>query len=226
VTLDRDRLRRRHLSLPKTGGPLPFDYHQNVSDNAAVSQHGGDMSVWCGAVAVTWLGTTMSMQVPQPLKRVDLLTYLQAGYAGNKANLIAAAEAMPDGDYGFKPSSMPEMRTFGETILHVASGHFSACAHLRGVSPEPSPGVEPNNKAAVLKVLVDSFALCDLAVSSLTDANANEFVPSGPVEVPKSAALVGLVAHDAEMYGIATVYLRAKNIVPPSTARQKQKKNP
>lgn len=184
------------------------------------------MKTWCGAITMTWLWVAMSTQVPQPVKRVDLLAYLQAGYAGNKANLIAAAEAMPEGDYGFKPSSMPEVRTFGETILHVASGHFSACAHLRGVSPEPIPRVEPNNKAAVLKVLADSFALCDLALSSLTDANANEFVRSGPVEVPKSAALVGLVAHDAEMYGITTVYLRAKNIVPPSTARQKQKKNP
>lgn len=181
------------------------------------------MRIWCGAVGVTWLWTAMSAQAPQPVKRVDLLSYLQAGYAGNKANLIAAAEAMPEGDYGFKPSSMPEVRTFGETILHVASAHFSACAQLRGVSLEPSPRVEPNNKAAVLKVLADSFAVCDLALSSLTDANANEFVRQGPVEVPRSAALVGLVAHDAEMYGITTVYLRAKNIVPPSTARQKQK---
>ena len=183
------------------------------------------MKIWCLAVALAGLWAAMFTQVPQSGKRVDLLTYLRAGYGGNKANLIAAAEIMPEGDYRFKPSSMPEVRTFGETILHVASGHFSACAHLRGVSPEPAPRVEPNNKAAVLKVLADSFALCDLALSSLTDATANEFVPSGPVEVPKSAALVGLVAHDAEMYGIATVYLRAKNIVPPSTARQQQNKN-
>jgi hypothetical protein len=129
---------------------------------------------------------------------------------------------MPEGDYGFKPASMPEVRTFGETILHVATAHFSTCARLRGVSPDPSPQVEPNNKAAVVKALADSFASCDLAFSSLTDANANEFVRQGPVEVPKSAALVGLVAHDAEMYGITSVYLRAKNIVPPSTARPKK----
>jgi hypothetical protein len=183
------------------------------------------MRIWCVAVVVTCLSAAVSGQAPQPPKRLDLLSYLQAGYAGNRANLIAAAEAMPEGDYGFKPSSMPEVRTFGETILHVATAHFSVCARLRGVSPEPSPRVEPNNKAAVLKVLADSFALCDSALSSLTDADANEFVQQGPVEVPKSAALVGLVAHDAEMYGITTVYLRAKNIVPPSTARQKQKKN-
>jgi hypothetical protein len=29
--------------------------------------------------------------------------------------------------------------------------------------------------------------------------------------------LMGLLAHNAEMFGISTVYLRAKNIVPPGS---------
>jgi hypothetical protein len=33
----------------------------------------------------------------------------------------------------------------------------------------------------------------------------------------RSAILADLVAHSNEMYGTAAVYLRAKNIVPPST---------
>ena len=33
-------------------------------------------------------------------------------------------------------------------------------------------------------------------------------------------ALYGLLAHNSEMYGIGTVYLRLKGIVPPSTERQ------
>jgi len=40
----------------------------------------------------------LSAQAPQPPKRLDLLSYLQAGYAGNKANLIAAAEAIIEVD--------------------------------------------------------------------------------------------------------------------------------
>jgi hypothetical protein len=31
------------------------------------------------------------------------------------------------------------------------------------------------------------------------------------------AALMGALAHNAEMYGIGTVYLRAKNLVPPGS---------
>jgi hypothetical protein len=179
------------------------------------------MRTWWVGIVVMWLSTAVSAQSPQPGKKLDLLAYIQAGYAGLKGDLTAAADAMPEGDYGFKPSSMQEVRTFGDTILHVATAHFSACARLRGVTPEPSQRVDASNKAAVLKALAESFAFCDLAFSSVTNASANEFVRQGPVEVPKSAALVGLLAHDAEMYGITTVYLRAKNIVPPSTARQK-----
>ena len=174
------------------------------------------MGILYAAISVTWL----LAQPVQLAKKVDLIGYLQAGYAGIKADLTSAAEAMPDADYGFKPTSMPEVRTFGETIAHVASAQFNMCARLRGV-PDESPKVPPATKAEVLKLLSASFASCDAAFASLTEASGAEFVRQGPVEVPKTAALMGLLAHNAEMYGITTVYLRAKNIVPPSTARQK-----
>jgi DinB family protein len=182
------------------------------------------MTIWSAAVSVILIVTAVSAQPSQPLQKVDLTTYLQSGYAGIKGDLTSAAEAMPEADYGFKPSSMPEVRTFGETIAHVAAAHFSLCARVRGVAAETAHTAElkPTTKADVLKTLAASFAFCDPAFSSLTEGSTSEFVRQGPVEVPKNAALVGLLAHDAEMYGITTVYLRAKNIVPPSTARQKK----
>lgn len=172
------------------------------------------MGIWFTAIVMTW-GLTQAAP-----KKVDLIGYLQAGYAGTKADLTAAAEAMSEDDYGYKPTSMPEVRTFGETIAHVASAQFNLCARLGSVA-DASPKVAPTTKAEILKLLAASFAACDAALASITDASGNEWVRQGPVEIPKTAALVGLLAHNAEMYGIATVYLRAKNIVPPSTARQK-----
>jgi hypothetical protein len=176
------------------------------------------MMVLAAVVAMTsGLAAAQPAQTP---KKVDFIGYIQIAYGGIKADLTAAAEAMPDADYGFKPSSMPEVRTFGETIAHVAAAQFTMCGRLRGV-PDESPKVQPTTKADVLKFLAASFASCDAALSSATEASLSEFVRQGPVEVPKSATLIGLLAHNAEMYGIATVYLRARNIVPPSTARQK-----
>jgi hypothetical protein len=117
------------------------------------------MILWFAAVGMSWLVAATSAQPPQAPKKVDLIEYIQAGYAGLKADLTAAAEAMPESDYGFKPTAMPEVRTFGETILHVATAQFNMCARLRGVPTEPGHKVEPGNKADVLKTLAASFVV-------------------------------------------------------------------
>lgn len=92
----------------------------------------------------------------------------------------------------------------------------------------PNPAAGKNLERALstkqefLKALADSFALCDEAFGALTDTNALEFVKLGRGEVVKGAVLPGILAHNSEMYGVATVCLRAKNLVPPSTKRQTQ----
>jgi hypothetical protein len=53
-----------------------------------------------------------------------------------------------------------------------------------------------------------------------------QFVKQGPNELPRAAALFGLLAHNSEMYGIGTVYLRLKGIVPPSTERANARRPP
>ena len=75
-------------------------------------------------------------------------------------------------------------------------------------------------KAEFTKALADSFTFCDDAFSSTTDENALQFVRQGPNELTRASVLYGLLAHNAEMYGIGTVYLRLKGIVPPSTEVQ------
>jgi hypothetical protein len=45
-------------------------------------------------------------------------------------------------------------------------------------------------------------------------------VKAGMNEVTRAAALYGILVHGNELYGTAAVYLRSKNIVPPSTERQ------
>jgi hypothetical protein len=154
---------------------------------------------------------------------VGLVVYLKAGYTGLKQNLIAAAEKMPEADYGFKPGAMPEVRTYGQLFAHVAAGQYGTCAAMKGTSnPIQGQNIEQDlkTKAEFVKVLADSFAFCDDAVAALTDQNAAEFIKQGQGEVARAAALAGLIAHNSEMYGISTVYLRARNIVPPSTEQQ------
>jgi hypothetical protein len=156
-------------------------------------------------------------------RRAGLATALQLSYGGIKADLIAEAEKMPEADYGLKPGENPEVRTFGQLFAHVAASQFGTCAALKS-APNPAAGKnfeqELKTKMEFVKVLRDSFAFCDDVFASTTDQNSLEFVRRGPNELTRASVLYGLLAHNAEMYGIGTVYLRLKGIVPPSTERQ------
>jgi len=153
-------------------------------------------------------------------QKIGLATSIQRSYAGFKTNFTAAAEKMPDADYSFKPGSTPQARTFAAAIAHIVQAQFGQCSTLKGV-PNPMAGKqleqELKTKAEVTKALADSFAMCDDLFAQLTDANATEMIKQGPNEVTRAAALYGVIVHGNEMYGTAAVYLRSKNLVPPST---------
>ena len=172
-----------------------------------------------GLVSGTLLLASAALaQQPAP-PPVSLATSLQRAYAGIKKNLTGAAEKMPAADYDSKPSSMPEVRTFGKLFGHVANAQFGSCAAAKGV-PNPNQGQNQEmktTKAEFIKALADSFAFCDDAFSSLTDANALQMVTRGRGQLTRAAVLADLIAHSNEMYGTSGVYLRAKGIVPPST---------
>jgi len=153
-------------------------------------------------------------------QKIGLATSLQRGYAGFKNNFTQAAAKMSDADYSFKPGSTPEVRTYAQVITHIAQAQFGQCSGLKGV-PNPMAGKqleqELKTKAEVTKALADSYALCDDLFAQVTDANATEMVKQGQNEVTRAASLYGVLVHGNEMAGTAYVYLRSKNIVPPST---------
>jgi hypothetical protein len=180
-----------------------------------------------GPVACLVLGFSASAQPParggggqMQGQRIGIATSLQRGYAAFKTNFTQAAEKMAEADYNFKPGSTPEARTYTQVIAHIAQTQFGQCSGLKGV-PNPMQGrnleQELKTKAEVTKALAESFALCDDLFAQVTDANAMEMVKAGMNEVSRAAALYGVIVHGNEMYGTAAVYLRSKNIVPPST---------
>jgi len=153
-------------------------------------------------------------------QKIGLATSLQRGYNAFKTNFTQAAAKMPDADYNFKPGATPEARTYTQVIAHIAQAQFGQCSGMKGV-PNPMQGKQLEQdlktKAEVTKALADSFALCDDLFAQVTDANATEMVKAGMNEVTRAAALYGVIVHGNEMYGTAAVYLRSKNLVPPST---------
>ena len=149
---------------------------------------------------------------------------LQQAYEQIKRNLTQAAEAMPASGWGSKPSTLEDTRTYGQVIGHVANAQFFQCSGPSGMeNPNQGNDLEDaaKTRAEVIKGLADSFAFCDKAFGMATDANATEAVSGGRgAPSPRALQLMNVVAHSNEMYGTAAVYLRAQNIVPPSTANR------
>jgi uncharacterized damage-inducible protein DinB len=159
---------------------------------------------------------------PAPQK-ISLATGLQRAYNNIKLNLTEAAQKVSEADYTFQVTK--EVRTFGQLLGHTANAQFGACAAAKGV-PNPNQGNDNEkkaNKAEFVKALADSFAFCDDAFSSLTDASAVEFVRQGQNEVARGSVLAGLIAHSNEEYGTMVPYMRLKGLIPPSTERTMKK---
>ena len=159
-------------------------------------------------------------QPPAAGQTLTVVTSIQRAYATMKTNLNQAAEKMPDADYNSKPSTMPEMRTYGQLFAHIAQSQFGTCAVVKKVA-NPMMGrqleTELKTKAEFVKALADSFTFCDDAYSGLTEANAGDMLMQGRGQITRAAALMNNVIHDNEMAGTAYVYMRNKNLVPPST---------
>lgn len=146
-----------------------------------------------------------------------------------RRNLIEAAEAMPDADYAFKPT--PQVRSFAELIGHVATANYLFCSVAKG---EPMPSKDNfeksvTDKAGAVKALGAALTYCDGVYKETTDANANTQVKLPAIGAPAGQSTRALVlmfntTHNNEHYGNVVLYLRLKNVVPPSTARVQQKK--
>jgi hypothetical protein len=153
-------------------------------------------------------------------QQIPLSEGMRRSYNTLKMNMTETAQKLPDADYTYRPS--PDIRTFGGQIAHVANSQFNACAAARGeANPNQGQNLEQTKttRADIIQALADSFAFCDPAFEKLTDQTAVELVRQGQNQVARGQVLVGLLSHGSLEYGILTVYLRTKNIVPPSTER-------
>src|SRR5207247_11069940 len=66
-------------------------------------------------------------------QKIGIATSLQRGYAALKGNLTQAADKLPESDYTFKPSSMSEVRPYGQLFAHVANAQYNQCSAVKGV---------------------------------------------------------------------------------------------
>lgn len=164
--------------------------------------------------ALVWLAAaTPRAQTPPPFIG-ELKQYY---YGAVKRNLTAMVEKMPEEHFAFKP--VPEIRSFGEAVAHVADAQARNCNLVSGAGSKTLDADKKKTKAELLAALKESFAICDATFAALTDVQANEMVKMGQsgFQLTKMSLLVSMISHSNEQHGYMAIYLRLKGIVPPST---------
>jgi DinB superfamily len=166
-------------------------------------------------------------------KNENVSTALMRTFGNQEYEFRAAAEAMPEDKYAFRPAvpvkfteqapfGPTELRTFAEQVKHVACANFGFAAELDGkVPPAACDKGGPNpakTRAALLTYLRDSFAALNKSLNAITVKNMYEPI-NGPYAGPNTRLGLAEVAiwHVADHYGQLAMYLRLSGIVPPAS---------
>jgi uncharacterized damage-inducible protein DinB len=143
-------------------------------------------------------------------------TFNKFAYARLKTILVSSAEKMPEENYSFKPTDA--VRSYGQIVGHVADAQYMFCSIALG---EKNPGLKieqtKTTKADLIAALKDAVAYCDKAYDNMTDASGSQMVKLFDLDMPKLGVLNVNNMHDMEHYGNLVVYMRLKNIVPPTS---------
>jgi hypothetical protein len=126
--------------------------------------------------------------------------------------VLDMAKAFPADKYDYKLK--PEMRSFRELIVHIASGNVFAGKIGKGEQAkwdEIDAKTAPN-KAAVVALFEKSVADADAGIKASPEGPKKNFEP-----------FVSVIEHSAEHYGLLVGYFRANGLVPPETAAQQKK---
>ncbi len=137
---------------------------------------------------------------------------LQAQFMGW---VLAAAEQMPEADYGYKPT--PAVRSFGGLVGHVANANFAFCAGAKSEDSPAKPDYEKiAGKAELVAGLKAAMAYCETAFAM---PHGKEHEPTSVFGMKGSRlwVLTFNISHNAEHYGNIVTYMRMKGMTPPSS---------
>ena len=159
------------------------------------------------SMTVLALVPAMAQQKPAPTPAQTI----RAVFNDDNRKLIDMAKDFPADKYSFRLK--PEMRTFGEVLVHVASGNVYAAKAGKGEAAnwdELDPKKYPD-KASIVALMEKSSADCKAALAAESDDGFTKTL----------RPWMGVLEHNAEHYGLLVAYYRANGMVPPESRPKK-----
>ena len=137
-------------------------------------------------------------------------------------NLVGAAEEMPAGKFGYKPTE--QQMTFAHLILHIIGSNYHLCSTI-GDAAEVKASVplkEADGKEKLVAALKASFDFCNTTLTKVDDSKLGDEVELfGGRKGPRAFALIALTNDWADHYSSAAMYLRLNGLLPPTAQPKK-----
>ncbi len=160
-----------------------------------------------GQIIGLWAaGSPLLVLQAQPFPKATA-EQIKAEFNDIHSKLLVMAKDFPSDKYGYRLK--PEMRSFDEVVVHVASGVVYAAKAGRGeqVKWDELNAKDYPNKAAAVALLEKSIADADATLISLQSA----------AFAKTAEPWVAVLEHSAEHYGLLVAYYRANGLVPPES---------
>lgn len=134
--------------------------------------------------------------------------------------LPAAAEAMPEDKYGYKPT--PAQMSWKAIQVHLIEGNDFFCAKISGAEAPKRTAIDTTaSKAALVARLKETFDFCESAMAKLDDSKLGEMMPLfGSRPASRAAAILITVGDWADHYSQEANYLRLNGLLPPTAQRR------
>ena len=148
------------------------------------------------------------------------LDQMVADWERAKTYTKAYLDASTDEVVNFKPT--PEMRTFGQQMLHIAEANYGFCSAATGKASPISRGAleksdQYKTKAELTKAVMDSY---DFVIAAVKETNEQKMGEQIKVferfDMSRELAITKCFEHQTHHRGQTTVYLRLKGITPPN----------
>jgi hypothetical protein len=123
--------------------------------------------------------------------------------------ILEMARDFPDSNYGYRLK--PEMRSFGEVIVHITSGNVYAAKKGRGEKvnwDELDPKQYPT-KAQCVALMQKWIGEADAALAQNPEGVQGSLQP-----------FLSVLQHSSEHYGLLVAYYRANGLVPPESRKK------
>lgn len=164
----------------------------------------------CTTVCFAALFLTSFLQAQRPPRTIDEAINQQ--FVSLNEKVLAMAKDFPADKYDYRPQ--PGVRSFGEVVIHIASGNIYAAKAGRLEKGVNWDELDPKNYKTKEQMVAELEKSINQAEAVLKTVPKSQFA-----QTPDP--WIDVIEHEAEHTGQLIAYYRANHIVPPQSRPQK-----